>query len=201
MFLTKEIDLEKKNNLTILQTPPDLVGGSLTEKFDFYEQLNPFMPTKDNNVIEKEKEYFEDRNSSFNMSMGNFSKIYNEDKILHEEKSTSEMNVKHKFNQDKLIRINSSFEKDEIEVIKKGPQTYSVKSVRENEKELHNQSVQANQSMFETLKRPLNFKKPPSPALNKLYKNADKNFLNRIQNILKKKDGKKLSYATSEESN
>jgi hypothetical protein len=201
MFLTKEIDLEKNNNLAIFQTPPVLVGGSLTEKFDFYEQLNPFMATKDNNIIEKDKEYFEDRNSSFNMSMGNFSKIYNEDKILPEEKSTLNMNIKDKFNQDKLIRINSSFEKDEIEIIKKGPQTCSVKSVRENEKELQNQSVQANQSMFETVKRPLNFKKPPSPALNKLYKNADKNFLNRIQNILKKKEDKKLSYATSEESN
>lgn len=60
-----------------------------------------------------------------------------------------------------------------------------------------------NQSVIENLKvnnSKITSKKPPIPALNKLYQNADKNFLNRIQNILKKKDSKKLNYASSEES-
>jgi hypothetical protein len=186
--LTKEIDLENKNNLT--------------ENFHFYEKTNPFiLSNKIYHSIEKEKENFEDKNSSFNMSIGNFSKTFNEDKILHEDKSTLQMNINHNLNREKIISINSSFDKDEIEIITKGPKTFSIHDGKENEKAVQHQSIQANQSMFETMKRPLNFKKPPSPALNKLYKNADKNFLNRIQNILKKKDNKKLSYATSEDSN
>jgi hypothetical protein len=52
-------------------------------------------------------------------------------------------------------------------------------------KEKHNDRI--NNSMIDNL-RP---KKPPHPAINKLYKNADKNFLNKIENIIKKTDVKK----------
>jgi hypothetical protein len=45
-------------------------------------------------------------------------------------------------------------------------------------------------------------KKPPIPAsMNKLYKNADKNMLNKIQRILKNKESNKLNYISSEEEN
>jgi hypothetical protein len=56
-----------------------------------------------------------------------------------------------------------------------------------------------NQSMFESLKKKEKPRRPPIPALNNLYKTADKNFLNKIQKILKNKDTKRLSYASSEE--
>lgn len=56
-----------------------------------------------------------------------------------------------------------------------------------------------NLSLIENLKSKNNMKKPPIPALNNLYKNADKNFLNRIQNILKNKPSKKLNYQSSDE--
>jgi hypothetical protein len=57
-----------------------------------------------------------------------------------------------------------------------------------------------NNSMMENLKR-THFKKPPLPGgIGNLYKNADKDFLNKIQRVLKNKDTKKLNYASSEES-
>jgi hypothetical protein len=57
-----------------------------------------------------------------------------------------------------------------------------------------------NNSMMENLKKS-HSKKPPHPGFSNLYKNTDKNFLNKIQRILKNKDTKKLNYASSEESN
>jgi len=56
-----------------------------------------------------------------------------------------------------------------------------------------------NQSMFESFKKKEKPRRPPIPALNNLYKTADKNFLNKIQKILKNKDTKRLNYASSEE--
>jgi hypothetical protein len=58
-----------------------------------------------------------------------------------------------------------------------------------------------NNSMMENLKKS-HLKRPPLPGgLGNLYKTADKNFLNKIQKILKNKDTKKLNYATSEDEN
>jgi hypothetical protein len=58
-----------------------------------------------------------------------------------------------------------------------------------------------NHSMVENYQKSAKNKKPPAHNLNKLYQKADKQLLNRIQNILKNKDTKKLNYASSEESN
>ena len=69
----------------------------------------------------------------------------------------------------------------------------------ENDKKDDDPLDKKNNSMFEKPK--LNLKKPPVPEFNNLYKKADKNFLKRIQNILKNNENKSFNYLSSEESN
>jgi hypothetical protein len=84
---------------------------------------------------------------------------------------------------------------------------YSVKSFNDSDildrqnldlSQIEKKEEKNNQSMFETLGKTKTLRKPPIPALNNLYQKADKQFLNRIQNILKNKETKKLNYASSE---
>lgn len=86
---------------------------------------------------------------------------------------------------------------------------YSIKSFNDSDildrqnldlSHIEKKEEKFNQSMFETLGKSKTLRKPPIPALNNLYQKADKKFLNRIQNILKNKETKKLNYASSEES-
>jgi len=70
---------------------------------------------------------------------------------------------------------------------------------KEHEKNETEINEKVNQSYIEKPK--LNLKKPPVPEFNNLYKKADKNFLKKIQNILKKNESKSFNYLSSEEEN
>lgn len=70
---------------------------------------------------------------------------------------------------------------------------------KEHEKIDYEINEKVNHSVIEKPK--LNLKKPPVPEFNNLYKKADKNFLKKIQNILKKNESKSFNYLSSDEEN
>lgn len=96
--------------------------------------------------------------------------------------------------EDKADKSFKSFQMDDVLSI----EPYSDYHDNFNDEDIKERD-RVNNSMMENLKK--HHKKPPIPNIDRIYKNADKKLLNKIQNILKKKDTKKLQYASSEESN
>jgi hypothetical protein len=70
--------------------------------------------------------------------------------------------------------------------------------INEKNLNLENENEKVNNSMFEKPK--FNLRKPPVPNFDNLYKKADKNFLRKIQNVIKKSNSNKsFNYISSDE--
>ena len=76
----------------------------------------------------------------------------------------------------------------------------NVSNEKNSNLNLNLENEKVNNSMFEKPK--LNLKKPPVPNFDNLYKKADKNFLKKIQNVIKKSNSNKsFNYISSDEEN
>lgn len=109
--------------------------------------------------------------------------------------------AKNETNNDENIGNRSLQMNFEEEIKEKNYEFHSLieKLDKEHEKIENEMIEKVNHSMIEKPK--LNLKKPPIPEFNNLYKKADKNFLKKIQNILKKNESKSFNYLSSEDEN
>ncbi len=124
------------------------------------------------------------------------------DEIIKPEYSAMVMNSSKKGINNVENLANKSLQMDfEEEITEKNYEFHSFidKLDKEQEKTETEINEKVNHSMIEKPK--LNLKKPPVPEFNNLYKKADKNFLKKIQNILKKNDSKSFNYLSSEDEN
>jgi hypothetical protein len=179
------------------------------------QNYNNIMPsnfdvnTRFANTIEKERRITENYESNSDLDMAI---DFDDEQVRHEEIINDKNDIKENvndgeiINKDNEVKSNPDFENNiseipsiNLDVLDKANSFYGIpqNNLENNKIELDKK----NQSMFESFKKKEKPKRPPIPALNNLYKTADKNFLNKIQKILKNKDSKKLNYASSEDSN
>lgn len=171
MNLTRTIDKERR----------------ITEKYELdikVDNLNMVMDFEDEHLIEKNYE--------------NLKKFIEKEEEKLDDVPNGDISKEDNTNKINIIDNNHSncssidMEVDNLE------KAYSFSALPSNIEPESSEKKNQNQSMFESFKRKEKPKKPPIPAPYNLYKTADKNFLNKIQKILKNKESKKLTYASSE---
>jgi hypothetical protein len=127
--------------------------------------------------------------------------LNNEENIKPEYSAMENIQTKNeKVLEDNLINksLNMNFE-EEIKEKNYDYHSFIEKYDKDNENLDNEINNKINFSLIEKPK--LNLKRPPVPEFNNLYKKADKNFLKKIQNILKKNESKSFNYLSSDEEN